>query len=134
MDIALMLWGGLATIIAAVLGGLLARRPRTRLLRVGSKDGRFGGFTVSVSHLSDSSMVLKRDGVEAVRCRIVEGRAVIEWDDSKFTDIMGMTSSHLRRFGPPGAIAIGGASGSVRATRGKHDQQDGMKQRFRRPS
>lgn len=107
MDIDLMkilpwLWGGIATILSA----FLLRRPQRRVLRVGSKDGRLGGFTVSVSVVSDTSMVLERDGVEAVRCRIVEGRAVVEWDDGKFTDIMEMTRNHLWRFGPRGATGI----------------------------
>ena len=51
-------------------------------------------------------MTLARDGVDAVRVRIVDGRAVVEWDDGKFTDVMEMTRNHLWRFGPPGAMAI----------------------------
>ena len=95
-------WAGIATIIAAIV----SRRPRTTVLPVGKKDGRFGGFSVSVSHTDGSSMTLARDGVDAVRVRIVEGRAVVEWDDGKFTDVMEMTRDRLWRFGPPGAMAI----------------------------
>ena len=95
-------WAGLATIIAAIV----SRRPRETVLTVGKKDGQFGGFSVTVSQMEDSSMTLARDGVDAVRVRIVEGRAVVEWDDGKFTDVMEMTRNHLWRHGPPGAMTI----------------------------
>ena len=96
------MWAGLATIIAAIV----SRRPRTTVLTVGKKDGRFGGFSVAVSQIEDSSMTLARDGVDAVRVRIVDGRAVVEWDDGKFTDVMEITRNHLWRSGPPGAMTI----------------------------
>lgn len=100
--VALGAWAGLATIIAAIV----SRRPRTTVLKVGTKDGRFGGFPVSVSHIEDSSMTLARDGADAVRVRIVDGMAVIEWDDGKFTDVMEMTRNQLWRHGPSGAISV----------------------------
>lgn len=102
LTVVLGVWAGISTIWAA----RVSRRPQETVLTVGSKDGRFGGFTVSVSATTDSTMILTRDGADAVRVSIVDGRAVVEWDDGKFTDIMEMTRNHLWRHGPAGAMSI----------------------------
>lgn len=103
LEIGLGVWAGFATVVA----GVVSRQPRTKQLRVGgSSDGRFGGFTVTVKEIKGTSMTLERDGADAVRVRIVDGRAAVEWDDGRFTDVMELTRRHLWRHGPPGAVSI----------------------------